>query len=170
MYKFQDTELKYNRRVRDSLIDIYGVGFQKASYVCDFLGLGNSFNINLLNNYFYELMIIIFKYYYILEERLKNLIFQRLDYFLETRRITGLRLLKGLPVRGQRTQSNRQNARNLRPPLVKKDEIIVPIVIKSSKGKGKDKGKDKGKGKGKDKGKGKGNVSNKNASKKGKKK
>jgi len=81
MYKFQDTELKYNRRVRDSLIDIYGVGFQKASYVCDFLGLGNSFNINLLNTYFYELMIIIFKYYYILEERLRNLIFQRLDFF-----------------------------------------------------------------------------------------
>lgn len=160
MYKFQDTELKYNRRVRDSLIDIYGVGFQKASYVCDFLGLGNSFNINLLNNYFYELMIIIFKYYYILEERLKNLIFQRLDFFLEIRRIVGLRLLKGLPVRGQRTQSNRQNARKLKPLLVKKDEIITPIVIKSSKSKGKDKsGKTS-----------KSQINNKNASKKGKKK
>jgi small subunit ribosomal protein S13 len=158
MYKFQDTELKYNRRVRDSLIDIYGVGFQKASYVCDFLGLGNSFNINLLNNYFYELMIIIFKYYYILEERLRNLIFQRLDFFLEIRRIVGLRLLKGLPVRGQRTQSNRQNARKLRPLLVKKDEIIAPIVIKSSKGKDKSKKTSKGQ------------VNNKSASKKGKKK
>jgi len=158
MYKFQDTELKYNRRVRDSLIDIYGVGFQKASYVCDFLGLGNSFNINLLNTYFYELMIIIFKYYYILEERLRNLIFQRLDFFLEIRRIVGLRLWKGLPVRGQRTQSNRQNARKLRPLLVKKDEIIVPIVTKSSKGKDKSGKTSKGK------------ANNQNASKKGKKK
>lgn len=160
MYKFQDTELKYNRRVRDSLTGIYGVGFQKASYVCDFLGLGNSFYINSLNKYFYELIVIIFKYYYILEERLKNLIFQRLDYFLETRRITGLRLLKGLPVRGQRTQSNRQNARNLRPPLVKKDEVMTSIVMKSSKNKVKDKSKKVLKGQ----------VSNKNASKKGRKK
>lgn len=160
MYKFQDTELKYNRRVRDSLIDIYGVGFQKASYVCDFLGLGNSFNINLLNNYFYELMVIIFKYYYILEERLKNLIFQRLDFFLEIRRIVGLRLLKGLPVRGQRTQSNRQNARKLRPLLVKKDEVIVPVFTKPVKGKDKNKAAKASKNQ----------VNNKNASKKGKKK
>lgn len=156
MYKFQDTELKYNRRVRDSLIDIYGVGFQKASYVCDFLGLGSSFNINLLNNYFYELMVIIFKYYYILEERLKNLVFQRLDFFLEIRRIVGLRLLKGLPVRGQRTQSNRQNARKLRPLLVKKDEVIIPVISKSSKGKDKNKGGKTSKNQ----------VKNKNASKK----
>jgi len=63
-----------------------------------------------------------------------------------------------LPVRGQRTQSNRQNARKLRPLLVKKDEIIVPIVTKSSKGKDKSGKTSKGK------------ANNQNASKKGKKK
>ena len=151
MYKFQDTELQYNRRVRDSLSDIYGIGFQKASYICDMLGFGLSFNINLMNNYYFDLMLIMFKYYYILEERLKSLIHQRLDYFVEIRRIAGLRLVKGLPVRGQRTHTNRQNARKLKPLLIKREETIEITNMKSSKGKGKGKGKGKDKGKGKSK-------------------
>ena len=150
MYKFQDTELKFDKRLRDSLAGIYGVGFQKASYICDLLGLGLSFNINLLNNYFYELIVIIFKFYYILEERLKNIINQRLNFFFEIRRIVGIRLSKGLPVRGQRTHSNRQSARNLRPLLIKKEETVINEV---SKTKGKNVSKTKGKNVSKTKGK-----------------
>lgn len=125
MYKFKDTELIFNKRLRDSLSNIYGVGFQKASYICDLLGFGNSYNINLLNRFSYELIVIILKYYYILDDRLKGIIMQRLNFFVENRRIVGLRLMKGLPVRGQRTHTNRQSARRLKNFFLKKEEIVV---------------------------------------------
>ena len=137
MYKFKDTELVFNRRIRDSLSDIYGVGFQKSSYICDLLGFGTSYNINLLNRFFYELLVIILKYYYILDDRLKGIIMQRLNFFVENRRIVGLRLLKGLPVRGQRTHTNRQSARRLKPFFLKKEEVVTITVSKKDQAKGK---------------------------------
>jgi len=133
MYKYQDIKLKFDRRLRDSLKDIYGIGFQRASYICDFLGFGSSYNINLLNKYYYELIVSIFKFYYILEERLRNIILQRLTYFFDIRLISGIRLSKGLPVRGQRTHSNRQNPRNLKPFLVKKEKEDKKILKKKDK-------------------------------------
>jgi len=81
MFKFKDTNLVYNCRVRDSLTAIYGVGFQKSSYICDSLGLGLTFNINLINNYYYDAIVVMLKYYYIVDERLKNIIYQRLTFF-----------------------------------------------------------------------------------------
>lgn len=125
MLKFKDTNLPYNCRLRDSLTAIYGVGFQKSSYICDTLGLGLSYNINLLNGYYYEAIVIFLKYYYIVDDRLKSIISQRLNFFFENRRIVGLRLSKGLPVRGQRTQTNRRNARNLKPIFNKNLEFKV---------------------------------------------
>jgi len=125
MFKFRDTTLSYNCRLRDSLTSIYGVGFQKSSYICDILGLGLSFNINLINSYIYEAIVVILKFYYIVDERLKNIIYQRLIFFFENRRIVGLRLFRGLPVRGQRTHTNRQTARKLKPISIKRLEVEV---------------------------------------------
>lgn len=130
MFKFKDTNLLYNCRLRDSLTSIYGVGFQKSSYICDLLGLGLTFNINLMNSYFYEAIVMILKYFYIVDERLKNILYQRLVFFFENRRIAGLRLFKGLPVRGQRTHTNRQTARKLKPISLKKEDDN--IILKKS--------------------------------------
>jgi len=132
MFKFKDTNLLYNRRLRDSLTRIYGVGFAKSSYICDSLGLGLTFNINLLNSYFYEAIVLILKQYYIVDDRLKNIINQRINFFFENRRIVGLRLFKGLPVHGQRTHTNRQNSRNLKPLIFKK-MINTTIEVKKKK-------------------------------------
>lgn len=141
MYKFRDTKLQFNRRVRDSFSDIYGIGFEKASYVCDLLGLGTSFYINSLNRYFYELMANIFKYYYILDDRLKSFLMQRLLFFVENRRLAGIRLSKGLPNRGQRTQSNRRTALRLKPNLIRRADLFsqpepqakVKVKVKENK-------------------------------------
>lgn len=130
MFKFKDTNLPYNCRLRDSLTAIYGVGFQKSSYICDTLGLGLTYNVNLMNSYFYEAIVVFLKYYYIVDDRLKNIINQHLNFFFENRRIVGLRLSKGLPVRGQRTHTNRQNARNLRPLFFKKSETNTNVIKK----------------------------------------
>jgi small subunit ribosomal protein S13 len=125
MFKFKDTSLPYNCRLRDSLTAVYGVGYQKSSYICDSLGLGSTFNINYLNNYFYEAIIASFKNFYILDDRLKSILSQRFGHFFEIRLIKGLRMSKGLPVRGQRTQTNSQNARNLKPIFPKNIQFII---------------------------------------------
>jgi small subunit ribosomal protein S13 len=124
MYKYKDTNLQFNRRVRDSLSDVFGIGFEKASYVCDLLGIGISFNINSLNRYFYELIVTIFKYYYFLDDRLKNFLLQRILFFVENRRIAGIRLSRGLPNRGQRTHTNRKTAFKLKPNLMRRIELF----------------------------------------------
>jgi small subunit ribosomal protein S13 len=136
MYKFKDTNLQFNRRVRDSLSDVYGVGFEKASYVCDLLGIGASFNINSLNRYFYELIANIFKYNYFLDDRLKNFLMQRILFFVENRRIAGTRLSRGLPNKGQRTHTNRKTALKLKPNLMRRIEAFLqpkPQVSSKSK-------------------------------------
>jgi len=134
MFKFKDTDLVYNCRLRDSLTAIYGVGFEKSSYICDSLGLGLTFSTNLMTSYFYEVIVVMLKSFYILDERLKSILYQRLVFFFENRRIAGLRLFKGLPVRGQRTHTNRQTARNLKPISIKKLEVEV-IINKKGKNK-----------------------------------
>ena len=139
MYKFKDTELSFDRRLRDSLSDIYGVGFQKASYICDVLGLGLSYNINLLNRFFYEAIVTILKYNYILDDRLKGLIMQRLNFFVDNRRMVGIRLSRGLPVRGQRTHTNSQTPRRLRPLFLKKVEPTTTNDRKQKNQSGKNK-------------------------------
>jgi ribosomal protein S13 len=135
MFKFKDTDLPFDYRLRDSLTSIYGIGFQRSSYICDSLGLGLSFNINLLNSYFYDMIVTMLKSYYILEDRLKNILNQRLNFFLENRRIVGIRLFKGLPVRGQRTQTNCANARNLKPISLNSTRVNLKEVKAQKKNK-----------------------------------
>jgi ribosomal protein S13 len=124
LYKFRDTPLQFNRRVRDSVSAVYGLGFERASYVCDLLGLGASLNINSLNRYFYELMANIMKYNYFLDDRLKNFLMQRIVFFIENRRVAGVRLGKGLPNRGQRTHTNRKTALRLKPNLMRRIDLF----------------------------------------------
>jgi len=124
MYKFRDTSLQFNRRARNSVSDVYGVGFERASYVCDLLGLGVSLYINSLNRYFYELMANILKYNYFLDDRLKNFLMQRLSFFIENRRRAGVRIERGLPNRGQRTHTNRKTALRLKPNLIRRADLF----------------------------------------------
>lgn len=124
MFKFRDTSLPFDCRLRDSLTNVYGLGYQRASYVCDSLGLGSSFSINSLNAYFYEATITFLKNFYILDNRLKSIFTQRFSFFFESRLVKGTRLDKGLPVRGQRTQTNSQNARILKPIFPKNIENL----------------------------------------------
>lgn len=127
IFRFRDTKLPFKKRLRDSLSKIYGMGLQRSSYICDLLGFGLSYNINYLNRYFFESLSILMKYDYILDYRLRNLIKQRLEYFLEIRLSKGLRIFKGLPIRGQRTHSNSSTPKRLKPIIPKKLESLISV-------------------------------------------
>ena len=109
------------------------------------MGLGLSFQTKYLSKYYFEMSTVIMKNLYIVDYRLKNLIKQRLEYFLELRLRKGIRLFKGLAIRGQRTHSNCKTLKRTKPLISKKFEFILkkPVVV-NEKGKHKNKGKEKG--------------------------
>lgn len=127
-YRFNDTILPLNKRYRESLAKVHGVGLQKSSYISDFLGLGLSFKTKYLNKYYYEMTVAILKNMYIVDYRLRNLIRQRLEYFLELRLRKGTRLFKGLSVHGQRTHTNCKTSKKNKPIIPKKFESILNIL------------------------------------------
>lgn len=147
VFKFKDTKLPYRKRIQDSLTAVFGMGLQRASYACNALGFGMSYNINNINRYNNESVGVIMKYFYILADRLIILLKQRLEYFLEIRLTKGLRIFRGLPVNGQRTHSNRETTKRHKPILAKSLALMYNVfpVFKQKLGKG---AKQKRKGKG----------------------
>ena len=106
MFRFKDTILNLNGGIRQALSKIFGVGLQRASYFCDALGFGFSFKINNLNRFFFDCLTIIMKVFYVLDDRLKLCIFQRLEISIMNGSVSGRRYSRGLPKHGQRTHSN----------------------------------------------------------------
>jgi small subunit ribosomal protein S13 len=106
MFVFKDTIFSYKRNIRFQLAKVYGIGYQKSSKIADLIGISNYLFMDRLNYFFFELFSMIFKLYYITDDRLKFLIRQQMQKFLEIKSIRGIRFSRGLPVRGQRTHTN----------------------------------------------------------------
>jgi len=115
MFVFKDLAFKFKTNLRFELPRIYGIGYQRASKVADLIGLSRYFTTDNMNYFFFEVSSILFKLYYFTDDRLRFLIKQQIRRLLEIKSIKGLRLSRGLPVRGQRTHSNcKQNKYHLR--------------------------------------------------------
>lgn len=111
MYRYQDVSLLMDKRLDVSMRAIYGVGFSKASYVCEFLGYGKSFSMNQINRYNYTAINGFLKKYYVLEARLKLLKRESIKDLRKLKLYRGIRHMLKLPVRGQRTHSNAKSSR-----------------------------------------------------------
>jgi ribosomal protein S13 len=90
MYRYLDAELKLHLLLTDSLQHIYGVGRQKSLYVMNMLGLPDNFFSLHLTSYIFDYICYFFNFY-ILGQRLKFLIKQRLDAFRQSKMVKGLR-------------------------------------------------------------------------------
>jgi len=106
MFKFKNVKLNYNKRLYASLKKIYGIGEQRALYVLNTLGINGFFDINALNLYFFECILILFKMNYTLEDHLKYLIRSRFNRYRDANIFKYNRFIKKYPIRGQRTHSN----------------------------------------------------------------
>jgi len=98
--------LNYKVNLRFEFLRIFGLGFEKISYVADLLGLGYHFFVQNLNLYFFEVISFLIKFFFIIDDRLKFLIRQQILKFIDIRMVKGIRMTRNLPVRGQRTHSN----------------------------------------------------------------
>ena len=113
MFVFKDYKLYLNTSLRNSLKVIYGMGFNKASYLCDLFGYGLSYRVNLLNRVSFSLMSVVLRKYYILGGELKRAISTILHKYISINSYRGIRIKFFLPVRGQRTHSNYKTVRKL---------------------------------------------------------
>jgi len=116
-FRLLDYSLKMTN-LRISLCKIYGLGLSRSSYLCSLLGLGKSVHILYLNKYFKDsLRYLLLQYTYNIGSSLRLFLVQRFELYISIFLYKGVRFLKGLPLRGQRTSSNSQSIRRFTQKL-----------------------------------------------------
>jgi small subunit ribosomal protein S13 len=108
MLYFLQTKLSNNISVFFSLINIYGINKNTAFLLCKKLGFSMNLKTkNLTSEQIVELFQLIESLNLILNNNLKKLESLALANLISIKSYRGLRRIQGLPVRGQRTHSNR---------------------------------------------------------------
>lgn len=107
-----ETEILNSKSVEFSLQKIYGLGKIKTKLICKQLGFNQNFKISdLTNDQQIRLIKTIENSDFTITSDLKKSQIYNLRQLIDIKSYKGLRRLKGLPVRGQRTHTNARTAR-----------------------------------------------------------
>ena len=107
-----ETKLSENKSVFFALTNVYGIGRNTASFICKKLGF--SLNLNILDftqEQVEELLQVVDSMDLTLNNELKKLRSLTLKTLVSIKSYRGLRRVRGLPVRGQRTHTNAKSSR-----------------------------------------------------------
>lgn len=111
IYLFE-SELSEKKSVFFSLTDIYGIGRSNASFVCKKLGFSKNLKFkNLSKEQINKLIKIIESLNKELASDLKKSEILRIKTLVSIKSQRGLRRIKGLPLRGQRTHTNAKTSK-----------------------------------------------------------
>lgn len=111
IYNYLNLEFKIKGDLRVLLTTIFGIGFNRASYLCDSLGFMKGCSALEISKYQFSLIIGLIKRYYLIDIELKRELFNRLKWFLSLKSLNSLRYRYGLPIRGQGTHTNARTTR-----------------------------------------------------------
>ena len=110
-----ETKLNDNKSIFSALISIYGIGKSNAFSICKKLGFSENLKVkNLSEDHIKKLLKLVENSNLLITSDLKktkSLILKNLIFIKSYR---GLRKIKGLPVRGQRTHTNGKTARRIK--------------------------------------------------------
>lgn len=107
-----ETEIPNEKPLLFSLQKIYGIGEYQASHICKVLGFSKNLKTSEMSQeQIFKLVKVVEKSNMILTSELKKLQALSLKNLVEIKSYKGLRRLKGLPVRGQRTHTNSRTSR-----------------------------------------------------------
>jgi small subunit ribosomal protein S13 len=107
-----ETEILNLKLIKISLQKIYGIGNFQAILVCKQLGFASNLKtFSLTNDQILKLIKLIENSNLIITNNLKKLQLLNLKNLIDIKCYRGLRKLKGLPVRGQRTHTNGKTAK-----------------------------------------------------------
>jgi ribosomal protein S13 len=124
MFKYKDVVFSIRGNLVDSLKKIFGIGLSRAFHMLDSLGISRRLKTMYMNHYYYSHLVFLLKSRYLLDNRLKELHLQRLEFFFSQNFVKGLRLFDGLPLKG-RTHANGSTASRLKPFSEKYNEEIL---------------------------------------------
>lgn len=107
-----ETEILFKKSIYFSLIKIYGLGKRRVNFLCKNLGLSPNLKTEELSfEKLNKLIKTVESLDIIITSELKKELSLNLKNLISIKCYKGLRRLKGLPVRGQRTHTNSKNAR-----------------------------------------------------------
>ncbi len=113
MVYIMETEISNTRNVRKSLEEIYGLGKKRSNLICNKLGIAPSFKTSQLSqSQVNGIMKSLESSEFILTSDLRKSQIIASKNLIRIKSIKGLRRLRGLPVRGQRTHTNAKNCRS----------------------------------------------------------
>jgi small subunit ribosomal protein S13 len=106
------TQLSNKKSVVFALTEIYGINQSTAKNICKKLGFSlNLKTKNLTQEQIQNILSVIESLNLILNQELKTFNSQNLKSLVNIKSYRGLRKLRGLPVRGQRTHTNSKSAK-----------------------------------------------------------
>ena len=112
MLYFLETKLPENKSVLFALTSIYGIGQNTAFMLCKKLGFSVNLKVkNLTKDQVDEMLQTIDSLDLILNNELKKLKSVSLKNLVDIKSLKGLRRVRGLPVRGQRTHTNANSSK-----------------------------------------------------------
>lgn len=107
-----ETNLPENKSVFFALTNIYGIGKSTAFLICKKLGFSINLKIkDLTQEQISEILRIVDSLNLLLNNELKKFKSLTLKNLISIKSYRGLRRVRGLPVRGQRTHTNAKSAR-----------------------------------------------------------
>nr|QYB22906.1 ribosomal protein S13 [Nitzschia ovalis] len=110
-----ETKLPENKSVFFALTNIYGIGQTTAFLICKKLGFSMNLKIkDLTQEQIVDILQIVESLNLTLNNELKKLRSLTLKKLISIKSYRGLRKVRGLPVRGQRTHTNAKSARKNR--------------------------------------------------------
>ena len=111
LYIFE-TEIANNKILSVSLTKIYGINIKTSLKILKVLGIAKNLKTSeLLNDQIFQLIKLIENSNFLINNDLKKVQSVLLRNLVEIKSIRGLRRVKGLPVRGQRTHTNSRSAK-----------------------------------------------------------
>lgn len=110
-----DTEINNNKSVKYALQKVYGLGKHKAKNICHCCGFSSNLRVNELTpDQIKYLLKTIEVLDFVLVGELRKLHSLFLRKMVRMKLVRGLRRVRGLPVRGQRTHTNAKTAKRFK--------------------------------------------------------
>ena len=132
LYIFNKT-ISDSKSILYSLTVLYGINEYQSKKICKNIGINPQITINKLKNNHVNRLINYINKNIKIEQLLKQSKKDRLNELLDIKSNSGIRLSQGLPVRGQRTNTNAKTVKKLKKIFIKKKPLRNKRPLKIQK-------------------------------------
>ncbi len=123
MARISGVDLPQNKMAKISLRYLYGIGPKLALDICAELGIPPDKKVKDLTEEEVARINVLIDRKYAVEGSLRRLVLRNIQRLKNTRSYRGIRHIKGLPVRGQQTQSNARTRKGKKKTVAGKKSV-----------------------------------------------